>query len=359
MNTENFYSGDGFSRGSISCSLLALAVVLNILAPATAKAQTEVNKLKLFGRIDALSSACSAAGIRLESRQLPTTILKVRLGSPASYAGVLDQDQIESGTISGGTMNLCLKRQGKFYTVVLKIKSEQAVSHSESGARQISSGQKTPGPAFSLALQEKTRQPDWRTLRNYQIAFVVDQSGSMNEGIGSADFSRWQWCCQQIESFASEAQRASADPLSLATFNHDYRVAHKCTAQKIVEILNASRPNGGTEFAGPLRQIISDYLKVPRKHPLLIVMITDGETNSGAAAEKVLVEATNRMTSSNQIKLVIFQIGETGDGADFVRRLDQDLVGSGARFDIVKAVFFDQLWQNGLRHALFKALQDS
>lgn len=349
--------GDRFSFGTIFASV-TLALSVNVFAIDLCAAKTLDNtKVKLFGRVDALSAACSAAGIRLESRQLPTTILKVRLGSPASYAGVLDDDQVISGTISGDTMRLNLKRQGRLYSVALKIRPETwplTAGASTSGSK-VNTTKTTQ--AFNLALHEKTRQPDWNVLRQYQIAVVVDQSGSMNDGIGQSDTTRWQWCCQQLASFASEAQRASSQPLSLATFNHEYRVAHKCTAEQIMMILNASKPNGGTEFAAPLKQIIDDYWRTARKQPLLIVMITDGETNSGAAAEQVLREATSRMTVSNQIKLVIFQIGDTGDGADFVRRLDHDLVLSGARYDIVKAVLFDELWQNGLRHALFRALK--
>ncbi len=352
-----------FSCGTIFISL-AFVCAANYFTinccTAKTNAQPEVTKVKLFGRVDALSVACSAAGIRLESRQLPTSILKVRLGSPASYAGVLDDDQVISGTISGDTMHLNLKRQGKQYSVALKIRGDGAATLTagdiQSGSKVFSSRTKTI-QAFNLALHEKTRQSDWNVLRQYQIAVVVDQSGSMNDGIGQSDTSRWQWCCKQLESFATEAQRASSQPLSLATFNHEYHIAHKCTAAQIAAIMNASKPNGGTEFAGPLKQVIDDYWRTTRQQPLLIVMITDGETNSGAAAEQVLRDATSRMTNNNQIKLVIFQIGDTGDGADFVRRLDHDLVLGGARYDIVKAVLFDDLWQNGLRHALLKALQ--
>jgi hypothetical protein len=132
-----------FTEGKFRSLCLPLAVLMSVTVGADfacGKAEKETpvttpknkvegsgkEKIKLFGRIDKLSAACAAAGVLLESRQMPTRILKVRLGSPASYAGLSVDDQVTAGTISGETMKLSIERNGQIYQVNLKVEPENA-----------------------------------------------------------------------------------------------------------------------------------------------------------------------------------------------------------------------------------------
>lgn len=339
---------------------------------ATPKNKVEADgkeKVKLFGRIDKLSAACAAAGVLLESRQMPTKILKVRLGSPASYAGLSVDDQVTAGTISGETMKLSIERNGKTYQVNLKVEPEN-ISPSMLATNR-SKGPNRLAVGIDKHALEITRVPDWRLLRQYKIAILLDHSGSMGESVlegdealnsGSAvddkSTSRWRWCAGQIEEFAAEAQRMSADNLTFCIFNHEFTVNKSCDLKKMQSLLETVVPDGGTDIAGPINSIADAYLAGRREKPLLIGVVTDCETSSGAAVEKVIRHITRHIRDSRQVKIVIFQVGNTGDGADFAQRLDNDMVGNGARFDIVKSFYFDDLRLAGLRRGLVKAISE-
>lgn len=315
-------------------------------------AATSAEKVKLFGRIDKLSAACAAAGVLLESRQMPTKILKVRLGSPASYAGLSVDDQVLAGTIYGDKMRLSISRDGKPYQVDLRIEPDNLSPAMLAVNRNKS---KLQGGIDNRIL-EATRLTDWRRLSRYQIAILLDHSGSMGEAAADSDLTRWQWCAGQIEDFASEAQRMSVENITFCIFNHEFTVSKNCDMTKLRKMLDKVSPEGGTDMAAPIRQVTEAYLSGPRKKPLLLGIVTDCETNGGASVEKVLIDVSRRIKDPLAVRVVVFQVGDSGDGADFARRLDNDLVANGAASDIVKSFYFDDLWMGGLRRSLAKAV---
>lgn len=328
-------------------------------------AETAENKVKLFGRIDRLSAACGAAGVVLESRQMPTKILKVRLGSPASYAGLAVDDEVLSGAVSGDIMRLKILRSGKNYSVDLKIEPEKG--HVETLSASVrNSGHKLAAVVDKQAL-EATRIPDWALLSRYQIAVLLDRSGSMAESAESSDvadvsggesLSRWRWCSDQIQDFASESRRMSHENLTFCIFNHEFIVNRNCDLSKMKTLMENLKPEGGTDFANPIKSIADNFFAGARQKPLLICVVTDCETNGGARVEAVIKRIAAQMRRADEVKIVIFQIGNTGDGADFAWRLDNDMVKNGARFDIVKSFYYDDLRLAGLRRGLVRAVQE-
>ncbi len=104
------------------CIILAfIYLAINICSLAENHAQTSVpvSQIKLRGKVDIVASSCSAAGITLSSAVLPAGIDKIRLGSPAFYAGLAAGDKILSAQLNNNQLSLLIERHGQKFSAQL------------------------------------------------------------------------------------------------------------------------------------------------------------------------------------------------------------------------------------------------
>src|SRR5208283_2242749 len=66
--------------------------------------------------------------------------------------------------------------------------------------------------------QIQTKDPVWKKLKNYEIVMLIDQSGSMGDTIDANGTSKWDWCSNQLTSFASQAMENTGKRFTIVTF---------------------------------------------------------------------------------------------------------------------------------------------
>ena len=64
------------------------------------------------------------------------------------------------------------------------------------------------------------------------------------------------------------------------------------------------------------------------------------------------------MSSKEDIKIVFIQIGQSKKGGDFLQFLDNQLVGMGAKYDIVDHKSFNQVKVSGVGRAIVDAITE-
>jgi hypothetical protein len=207
--------------------------------------------------------------------------------------------------------------------------------------------------------QPKTIDPVWKKLKNYDIVILIDQSGSMGDPVDATGTSKWDWCANQITSFASQAQENTGRPCTMVTFNGQYKLKHNLSARDVQQTFLANAPYGATDLATPLDFVLQDYIRSAGTNPLLVVVLTDGMPTNPELVEKTIIDITKRMSSPDQIKIVFFEIGNDAEGAALLKLLDLELVSEGARYDIVNANGFERLRQVGLKVALYDTFSDN
>jgi hypothetical protein len=202
-----------------------------------------------------------------------------------------------------------------------------------------------------------------RDLSNYDLELIVDESMSMRQRDCPGGLSRWAWCGSQLTNLSRQLAPYAPRGFNITTFAGDFQTYEGATAQQLVELFQFPEFSRGTRLSAPLQSRISNYLahRKPGSKPLLIMVITDGVPAPRMEPEKVaqtLVAATHNMRGQNEITVVFFQIGG-GDryGRYFLDQMDNDLVESGARFDIVRTVYFEQLQQQGLSQSLVASVK--
>jgi len=89
-----------------------------------------------------------------------------------------------------------------------------------------------------------------------------------------------------------------------------------------------------------------------------ILIVTDGEPDDRKAVMKVIIEASRRMDRDEELALSFIQVGTDAQATKFLKILDDELQGAGAKFDIVDTVTMDDMEDMTLSEVLLNAIVD-
>jgi von Willebrand factor type A domain len=326
---------------------------------AKASGQASVKKqTKLYGHVDEVNYALNAAGVTLDADKLPALVGNVRLGSPAYYGGLSENDKVLQGKIQDNKLNLLIERGGKRYalsvnTSPIDLSKEQPKK--DGGQIPVLSVVPKDAPVLDVRETEKEKE---KQLSNYDVVIVIDTSGSMNFHLSSEPTTKWQWCATYIHNFAEKMRPILTSGLTIVTFNNKYQIEPHCSPERVESIFQSTTPVGGTDMATPLNEVLKSYLATSRSRPLLIAVLTDGMPNLGPKVEDVIIDATRDMRTPGEIRMTFLEIGEEFDGQKLIKLLDDYLVYEGAKYDIVDSLTFDEVKQMGLVDALKHAINE-
>jgi Mg-chelatase subunit ChlD len=300
----------------------------------------------LQGHIDLLSSACHGAGIMLDSIKTPATIVQVRGGSPAYYAGVCRNDIVDSYNLKGENLVLTLRRNGALYSATMRTIAPQP---GETPAQPKADDR----PLLTGSTEKKEV---WQQLSLYQLALLVDRSGSMQETIAQGNDSRWLWAAKVVQSFAAEAQTIAGKTIALCTFASDYQINYNIQPSQVAEIFRNLRPNGGTRLVPPLKELIDNYFRSNNRERLLALVVTDGTPDDFQQLKALIIETSKRITYPGQVEIIFVGIGEDMAGRSVFNYLDHTIQEEGAAADIVEQIPFAEVSGGNLDSAMAKAL---
>lgn len=201
-------------------------------------------------------------------------------------------------------------------------------------------------------------------LANYDVAVIIDRSGSMQQQDCPGGLSRWDFCREQMLNLTNQASSAFRNGITVALFSSGYRMFNNVNFAAVPAIFQNNYPDGGTYLSKPLEEILSTYFARRDSNvanhvatrPLLIEVITDGEPSDKEGVIRAICESTQRMSNPREISIQFLQIGNEGDGARVLEQLDNRLVSEdGAQYDIVKVEPFAAVVSEGLARSLVNA----
>ncbi len=193
-------------------------------------------------------------------------------------------------------------------------------------------------------------------LGNYDVAVIIDKSGSMQTPDCPGGMRRWDFCREQVLSLTSQTASAFRSGITVAVFSSGYQVFNNVSFSAVPQIFAANEPDGGTYLANPMRDILSHYfnqrdnnraMNMPTK-PLLVEVITDGEPSDKGALIRVICDATQKMTSAREVNIQFLQIGNDYEGSKVLNELQTRLVSEdGAQYGIVNVEPFQAVLGEG------------
>lgn len=188
-------------------------------------------------------------------------------------------------------------------------------------------------------------------LKKYDFIVLVDKSGSMDEpNRAGSKQTRWEHAQEACLQMARECMKYDDNGITVGVFHNKLKLYKNVTdgADQLKKIFQENQPGGGTDTALAVKTVIDEYLASKAKDattakPIIVVILTDGIPEDEAALVKVIVDASKKITSREEIGLEFIQVGDDAHAKEFLNRLDNDLTKEGAALDIVNCTDCDEL----------------
>ena len=200
-------------------------------------------------------------------------------------------------------------------------------------------------------------------LENRDYTLIIDKSGSMATKDQPGGKSRWKAMEESTLAIASKCEELDPDGLTVYVFSGKFKRYDNVTSSKVSDIFRENEPSGRTDLAGVLQDATNDYFarKAGRQTKLngeTIVVVTDGEPDDRKAVMRVIIEASRKMDKDEELAITFIQVGTDQQATKFLKVLDDELQGAGAKFDIVDTVTIDDMEDMTLTEVLLNAIVD-
>lgn len=175
-------------------------------------------------------------------------------------------------------------------------------------------------------------------LKEIDIEFMLDKSASMSERDCPGNKSRWDYARETLMGLARAAEAVDADGLNITPFAGKFQTYRNAKAETVNTIFKENSPNGSTNTAIALKDRLEDHFRRREQgstKPTCIICMTDGAPTDTKAVEDVIIAATKRMKSDDELAIQMVRVGNDVGAAEFLKHLDDNLVKNGAAFDIV------------------------
>lgn len=199
------------------------------------------------------------------------------------------------------------------------------------------------------------------SVENRDYTLIIDKSGSMQTSDVNG---RSRWIAAQESTLAIAQKISTLDPdgITVYTFSGNHKRYDNVTPGTVPQIFKENDPMGSTNLAGVLQHALDNWATRKKNGQLktgdTILVVTDGEPDDRKAVIDVIRGITQKMDSDNELAIQFFQIGRDEGAKQYLKSLDDDLPGAGAKFDIVDAKTFDDLENMTLTEALAAAISD-
>ncbi|MFK0734363.1 MAG: vWA domain-containing protein [Gloeotrichia echinulata GP01] len=200
-------------------------------------------------------------------------------------------------------------------------------------------------------------------LENRDYTLIIDKSGSMATPDQKGGRSRWLAAQESTLALASKCEQFDPDGITVYVFSGKFKRYENVTTSKVAQIFRENDPSGTTDLAGVLKHATDDYFQrkdsgKTKPNGETILIVTDGEPDDRKAVMKVIIEASRRMDRDEELALSFIQVGTDPQATRFLKVLDDELQGAGAKFDICDTITMDDMEDVSLSEVLLNAIND-
>ncbi|MEW6496511.1 MAG: VWA domain-containing protein [Cyanobacteriota bacterium] len=200
-------------------------------------------------------------------------------------------------------------------------------------------------------------------LEQRDYTLIIDKSGSMSMRDQPGNKSRWAAMQESTLALASKCEELDPDGITIYLFSGRFKRYDNVTSNKVAQIFKENEPSGRTDLASVLQDATNHYFQrkgVGQTKPNgeTILVVTDGEPDDRKAVMRVIIEASRRMERDEELALSFIQVGTDAEATKFLKILDDELQGAGAKFDIVDTVTIDDMEDMTLTEVLLNAIVD-
>lgn len=200
-------------------------------------------------------------------------------------------------------------------------------------------------------------------LENRDYTLIIDRSGSMSTPDQPGGKSRWAVIQESTLAIANKCEELDPDGLTVYFFSHHFKRYRNITSNKVEKIFQENEPQGGSNLCSVLQDAINNYFQrkadgQTKQNGETIIVITDGVPDDRMGVTDAIINASKRMERDEELAICFIQVGSEPRVTRFLKALDDQLKGIGAKFDIVDTVTFDDMENLTLAEVLLNAIID-
>ncbi|MBK4732893.1 VWA domain-containing protein [Oxynema sp. CENA135] len=199
-------------------------------------------------------------------------------------------------------------------------------------------------------------------LENRDYTLIIDKSGSMMMVDRPGGPNRWQAAQESTFALAAKCEQIDPDGITVYLFSSRFKRYDNVTSAKVSQIFQENEPMGRTDLAGVLKDALDNFLARKQagqiKEGETILVVTDGEPDDRKAVMKAIVEASRQLDRDEELAISLIQVGADPSATRFLKALDDELEGVGAKFDIVDTIAIDDMEDLTLSEVLLNAISD-
>jgi len=200
-------------------------------------------------------------------------------------------------------------------------------------------------------------------LQDRDYTLIIDKSGSMSTADQPGGKTRWQIAQESTLALARKCEEIDPDGITIYVFSGRFRRYDNVTSDKVAQVYLENDPMGRTDLASVLQDAIDSYLGrkaqgSAKANGETILVITDGEPDDRKAVMKQIIETSRKLDRDDELAISLIQVGSDRQATEFLKALDDQLQGAGAKFDIVDTITIDDMEDLTLAEVLLNAIKD-
>ncbi|MBF2063096.1 MAG: VWA domain-containing protein [Calothrix sp. C42_A2020_038] len=200
-------------------------------------------------------------------------------------------------------------------------------------------------------------------VSNRDYTLIIDKSGSMSTPDQAGGRSRWEIMQESTLALARKCEQLDPDGITVYLFSGKFKRYDDVTSAKVAQIFLENDPAGTTNLAGVLQNATDNYFQrkasgQTKPNGETIIVLTDGEPDDRKAVFEVIINASRQMEQDEELAISLIQVGNDPQATKFLKALDDQLTGVGAKFDICDTVTFDEMEDMSLVEILTNAISD-
>lgn len=200
-------------------------------------------------------------------------------------------------------------------------------------------------------------------LENRDYTIIIDKSGSMSTVDSGYTQTRWELVQESTLALARKCEQVDPDKLTLYLFSGKFKRYDGVTAADVEQVFKENEPMGSTNLEDVLRDALSSFFyrknnNIIKEGGETILVVTDGQPNDRKGVMRLIIEASRKLDFDEELAISFVQVGTDPTATQFLKALDDELQGVGAKFDIVDTVTFEDMGDMTITEVLLNAIKD-
>ena len=201
------------------------------------------------------------------------------------------------------------------------------------------------------------------SVENRDYTLIIDKSGSMSTPDQAGGRSRWEMAQESTLALARKCEQFDPDGITVYLFSSRFKRYNNVTSSKVAQIFQENDPAGTTDLASVLKDATNRYFESKAAGEAkaggeTILVVTDGEPDDRKGVMRAIIEASRQMERDEELAISMIQVGSDATATRFLKALDDELQGAGAKFDICDAITIDDMADMTLAEVLLNAIAD-